>query len=299
MLHSRALIALFFCLSTIAFAQELCRVCRQPVLKGYRVGGAAYCQQHWQNALPKCANCGIAITGEYRAVGPSLIPYCHACSSAHPGCYLCAAPSDPRTGGLALPDGRSLCGRDRQTAVFDLKRARELYTLAVQEVVAALGPQMALKVPVKDVQLVDVPQLLHLSKGQYQPTAVKSGHILGLTQLVLKSRGNERWTEPATIYLLNGVPEERIVTVSAHEYAHAWHAERHPRYQQTSPEMREGFAEWVAYKVAQHARRTNQTAVLEQPNGSIYYSGLRKYLDLEARVGTSGVIRHALSATDI
>ncbi len=263
------------------------------------MGDAAYCQQHWQSALPKCTNCGVAITGEYRAVGPNLIPYCQACTSTHPACYLCAAPSDPKTGGARLPDGRSLCGRDRQTAVFKPERARELFALAIREVIAALGPQMALKAPVKEVKLVDVPQLLRLSQGKYQPTAVNSGHILGLTQLVLKSRGQERWTEPATVYLLNGVPEERLITVSAHEYAHAWHAERHPHYNQTSPEMREGFAEWVAYKVAQHTRRTNQTAVLEQPTSSIYYSGLRKYLDLESRVGTAGVIRQALSATDI
>ena len=158
---------------------------------------------------------------------------------------------------------------------------------------------MVLRVPIKDVHLVDVPQLVRLSQGQYQPSAVTSGNILGLAQLVLKSRGDKRWTEPATIYLLNGVPEERLVTVSAHEYAHAWHAERHPHYSQTSPEMREGFAEWVAYKVAQQARRVTQTATLEQPTSSIYYSGLRKFLDLERRVGVAGVLDYALTATDI
>lgn len=300
MLHARALAALALLLFSLgALAQDLCAVCRQPVFQGYRVDNKTYCSQHWQSALPHCANCGSPITSEYKAVGAERIPFCSSCVSRHPACFLCASPADPKNAAMQLPDGRQLCGRDRQTAVFSPQRARELFVIATSEVVSALGPRMALKVPVRDVKLVDVPGLVTASRGQYQSASVAGGRILGLTQLVLKSRGSERWTEPATVYLLNGVPEERFVTVSAHEYTHAWHGENHPRYSETSPEMREGFAEWVAYKVAQHARRTQQTALLNLPIPSIYYTGLKKYLDLERRVGVEGVLRHATSATSI
>lgn len=300
MLHSKALVALTILFLALGpHAQELCQVCRQPISNGYRVGNSAYCAEHWQNGLPQCSNCGISITGEYKAVGPDRIPFCQNCMTSHPACYLCASPADPKTGGQKLPDGRHLCGLDRQTAVFSAQRAREMFDLAIREVTAALGPRMALKKPVKEVRLVDVPGLVTVSQGLYQPASVASGKVLGLTQLMLKSRGQERWTEPATVYLLNGVPEERFVTVSAHEYAHAWHAENHPQYSQTTPEMREGFAEWVAYKVAQHTRRTRQTATLNQPAPTIYYTGLRKFLELERKVGAAGVLHHATTATDI
>ncbi len=300
MLHQRTIATFTILLLALGLqAQELCQVCRQPIINGYRVGSSSYCAEHWRSALPQCSNCGTSITGEYKAVGPDRIPFCQTCMTSHPACYLCASPADPKTGGQKLSDGRHLCGRDGQTAVFTPQRAHQLFGLATQEVISALGVQMTLKKPVKEIRLVDVPGLVAVSQGQYQPVSVASGKILGLTQLVLKSRGQERWTEPATVYLLNGVPEERFVTVSAHEYAHVWHAENHSEYSRTSPEMREGFAEWVAYKVAQHARRTSQTAILEQPVQTIYYTGLRKFLDLERKVGAAGVLKHATTATSI
>lgn len=302
MLHSRALafaLLLGLLSSAAAWAEPVCQVCRQVVLNGFRVNDATYCSEHWEDALPSCANCHSPITEAYKIIGIEETPFCDPCMSRFPSCYFCYAPVDPQSGGKTLPDGRKLCGKDVKEAVFSAPRARQLYDLSVHEVIAALGPRLKLKTPVKEIHLVDVAGLVKASEGSYHTAAVASGRLLGLTRLVFKTRGQERWTEPPAIYLLDGVPSERFVTVCAHEYAHAWHAEYHPNYRSLSQEMREGFAEWVAYRSAQHARRNSQTATLLLPTSNIYYSGLQKFLALESKIGVEGVLKYAVTASSI
>lgn len=232
-------------------------------------------------------------------VGVGQTPVCLTCLERHAPCFLCAAPADASTGGGQLADGRPICGTDRQTAVFQQQQAKEIFAQASREVREALGVSLALKVPIKEVKLVNVPDLLALARGQYEESALVSGRVLGLTTLVLKRKEERRWTEPATVHLLSGVPAERMLTVAAHEYAHVWQAENHPHYSATTPELREGFAEWVAYKVAQHTRRQTQMAVLDFPVDGLYYEGLTRLLELESRLGAAGVLRHAVTATSL
>jgi hypothetical protein len=274
-----------------------CVTCGQQVTRGYQIEGEVYCQDHYRLALPHCSNCGAEIRGDYRVVGVSAQPVCLNCVGSHASCFLCASPADTTTGGGALADGRPICGTDRKAAVFSQERARELFQQAAGEVAQALGVALTLKVPVKEVRLVDVPGLIEVSKGQYQKSTLMSGRVLGLTTLILKSKGARRWTEPATVHLLSGVPAERMLTVCAHEYAHVWHAENHPNYSATTAEMREGFAEWVAYKVSQHSQRQSQMAVLDYPSDGLYYEGLSKYLELERKSGVAGALKHAVTAT--
>ncbi len=276
-----------------------CIVCQRNVRQGYQIAGEVYCTDHYKQALPHCANCGREIHGDYRVVSVEAKPMCLICVKSFPPCFLCATPADPAKGGTKLADGRPICGPDRATSVSTSEQAAVLFRQAAEEVQAALGPEMKLKVPVKEVRLADVPALIAASKGQYQRSSLMSGRVLGLTTLVLKARGEKRWTEPAIVHLLSGVPAERMLTVCAHEYAHVWHAENHPNYGKTSAEMREGFAEWVAYKVTQRTQRLRQTAMLEYPAAGPYYEGLQKYLALEKRLGVEGVLRHALTATSL
>jgi hypothetical protein len=276
-----------------------CAICGKAIVKGYRIDGTIYCEQHWRLMVPHCANCGQPISGDYKVVGMAHLPICLTCSRSYPPCFLCGAPADPARKGTLLDDGRAICGSDRKTAVFDEAKATTLFQQASHEVEETLGAVMSLRVPPRAVHLVDVPEMVTASRGQYQKSMLMSGRVLGLTTLILKSRGGRHWTEPATVNLLRGIPAERLLTVCAHEYAHVWHAENHINYARTTPEMREGFAEWVAYKVSQHSQRERQVAVLDYPNDGLYYQSLCKFRQLEARVGVAGVLKHALTANDI
>jgi aminopeptidase N len=47
-----------------------------------------------------------------------------------------------------------------------------------------------------------------------------------------------------------------VIRVTAHEYAHAWQGENCPLLD--DPLLREGFAEWVAYRVLEYYRLDRQ-----------------------------------------
>jgi hypothetical protein len=53
--------------------------------------------------------------------------------------------------------------------------------------------------------------------------------------------------------------------------------------------VREGFAEWAAYKTLQTMGATKKMALMKQQNG-LYGEGLRQMLELEQRNGSPGVI---------
>ena len=292
---------LLFVLATPSVASEdfRCTVCHQVVATGYEVNGKFYCKPHLSNALPKCHNCGAAIQGNYVAVTHKQYPVCMSCRENLPKCFVCTLPADDQRGGGSLSDGRSICQEHLIKAVTKRKDAQRIYRQARGEVRRVLGDEMALKQPVKAVELVGLTELKQVGRESSHQSGLESGRVLGITSISFISQGEERWIEPSTIHLLNYVPAGRMVAVAAHEYAHVWHAENHRDYSKTKPILREGFAEWVAYKVAQSFRRQDQMKIMNNPNGGVYYQGLQKFLELERQRGVLGVLNFAKNATTI
>jgi hypothetical protein len=101
-------------------------------------------------------------------------------------------------------------------------------------------------------------------------------------------RGHRR-----VMYVLSGLPRILFVQTVAHEWAHAWQGENCPLLR--DPLVREGFAEWVAYKTLQAMGAVKKMALIEQGNG-LYGEGVRRMLQVEKRQGMPGVLafcRHA------
>lgn len=63
--------------------------------------------------------------------------------------------------------------------------------------------------------------------------------------------------------------------------------------------MVEGFAEWVAFRVAMKYGRLEVARGMKNPAMGHYYTGLMKYLALEKKVGARGVLEHAKTQTKI
>src|SRR6266545_118387 len=156
--------------------------------------------------------------------------------------------------------------------------ARQLYDETVAAVAAQLG--LALRVGV-EFRLVDAPTLTNIrAEGSGEHTADEK--TLGLYQRQGRLRA---------IYLLYGLPKLLFRTVVAHEYAHAWQAESCPLLEDDS--LREGFAEWVAYR---HLLYLGCTRAAQRMLASShpYRPLLEQVLALEERVGPAGVLQHIL-----
>jgi hypothetical protein len=89
------------------------------------------------------------------------------------------------------------------------------------------------------------------------------------------------------IYVEYGLPRIFFSEVVAHEYAHAWQAENAPLL--ADAELREGFAEWVAYKVMESwgCRLRLERFRARQ---DLYGAGLRRVLGWEAAGGVDEVL---------
>lgn len=299
-LHQRlALVVFLFLLSVPLLAQGLvCTVCGQQVMQGHRVDGKVYCPEHLDAAFPKCSNCGVPIRGRFYTVSSEKLTICQECHSKFKECYLCLRPVDTNRGGKLLADGRAICAVDVKTGVTNSQSAKRIFYQAQSEVLKTFGPRLRLKKPIESVRLVDAKELNKVKSNRVKGTP-SGRQTYGVASMMVVHSGGKRQIESATIYLLNYIPKETMLPVSAHEYAHVWHAENHQNYQDLSPEMHEGFAQWVAYKTTEKYGRTKELESLSNPDGGVYYTGLQKFLQLERRWGVDGVLRYATEATTI
>jgi hypothetical protein len=179
-----------------------------------------------------------------------------------------------------LPDGRRICPRCHQTAVYDPAHARALFEYTTRVVVGQLGLKLNVGA---DFTLVDAQHLQRLAEevdaGPHdEADTMLAGKIVGL----FIHKGRQR-----VMYALSGLPQILLLQTMAHEWAHAWQGENCPLLQNAL--VREGFAEWAAYKTLQVMGAVKKMALMEQQNG-LYGEGLRKMLELERRDGAPGVL---------
>jgi hypothetical protein len=224
-----------------------------------------------------CAACGVLLSSGYFYLRDREERYCSACIAGRPRCDACSAPVGDQH--WVLHDGRVLCARCHGTAVYDAAVAGRLYSETVGAVVVQLG--LTLRVGV-EFRLVDAPALARVrasADAQHDPAE----KTLGLYQREGRLRA---------IYILYGLPKLAFRTVVAHEYAHAWQGETCPLLE--DDRLREGFAEWVAYR---HLLYIGCTKAAQRMLASAhpYRPLLEQVLELEQRVGPSGVVEHLLA----
>lgn len=176
---------------------------------------------------------------------------------------------------VPLPDGRHICPVCAQTAVTDPRVAQEYFAHTVAFIIGHLGLDLRVGA---DFTLVDAQHLQRLI-AETPPSSVETpGRVTGL----FLRRGSRR-----VLAVLSGLPRVLFIQTVAHEWAHAWSGENCPLLDE--PLMREGFAEWVAYKTL-HAMGEEKAAAQMLRRDGIYGEGLRRVRQLEEQYGPAGVL---------
>jgi hypothetical protein len=225
----------------------------------------------------QCAACGDTLVGHYYVLRDRPERYCERCIQTRPRCASCGAPVAVQH--WRLHDGRLQCSRCHATAIYDPAIARQIYDETVVAIVAQL--QLQLKYPVA-FRLVDAPTF-----EQLRTDDIPASHgdlILGMYRRI----GAQR-----VIYMLYGLPRMTFRLTVAHEYAHAWQAENCPLL--TNEALREGFAEWVAYRHLLYlgcSRAARQLRTTPHP----YLPYLESMLAIDAHGGPTSVIHTMLTA---
>ena len=219
-----------------------CRVCGLPMASAPTGPAAelicATCAQY----TPRCLTCGKVIVGRYFEINGAG-PYCQRCHKERPPCDVCGAPVGEKV--WQLSDGRLACDRCHATAVYTPEVGQEVYAEVMALVAGTLG--LRLNIPT-GLALVDRNQLMEIIRQQKGIGLDDPEHTLG----IYARRGIRRG-----IYIQTGLPRLLLLQVAAHEYGHAWQGENCPLLNDLLE--REGFAEWVAFKVLQARNEANRS----------------------------------------
>jgi hypothetical protein len=248
-----------------------CTVCRIPIHPAASQDGV--CPSCLTRA-PICASCGRRIYGHYYRNGANGAVYCEACFKGLPRCDICGGLVGQ--GGYRLHDGRHICADCHATAIYDSARAGELYGRAMDVMARELGLQLSLP---PSLHLVDRDQMLALLTQSRDEDTSHPELVFGL----FVRRGRKR-----AIYVEYGLPQILMIEVLAHELAHAWQGENCPLLRDAL--VREGFAEWVAYRVLIALGAVKKAALMEQ-RADLYGQGLRLMLAQEKQFGPANVLR--------
>lgn len=234
-----------------------------------------YCRQNKPHTceaiLLYCILCGHLIIGEYLLVSGKG-PYCQNCVRQRAACDVCGVPVG--AGHQILSDGRRICGLCHQTAVYDPIKANTVYEQVRGIITQKLG--ITLNVPTV-LMLVGRDQLSEILRQAHHSTDDVT-HLLG----IYRRHGRKR-----AIYVQSGLPRLLLMQVIAHEWGHAWQMENAPLLRKL--QSKEGFAEWVAYKVMAVVGAREMLARMENRQ-DVYGRGLRDVLALEREGGENGVL---------
>ena len=97
--------------------------------------------------------------------------------------------------------------------------------------------------------------------------------------------------EEETIFIITGIAEDRAWITLAHELTHFWQKQNCPNPQALV--LVEGFAEWTAYKLAEHHGLERAMLSMRRNVAEPYHTGLHALLGLEQKLGVQGVVHLA------
>ena len=237
------------------------------------------CEECYNERL-RCAACDAHVGTRAVLLEGETHVYCRPCFEQRPRCDTCSRPVGAHY--WTRTDGRKLCDRCQSTAVSDPAQAYALYRRVRADLARWLG-----------ISLRVTCQLKLVSRYQLDEMITKSS----LCHLDADSRERcfglfVREGKHRAIFVEYGLPRIVLMEVMAHEFAHAWQSENCRRDQH--PEIQEGFAEWVAYKLLEGlgCRRRCERMLRRD---DLYGRGLRKMLKLENQGGQALVFRQVMS----
>ncbi len=234
----------------------------------------------------------------------SLLHACNACSAAGVGCGLCNTPAALLTlptaqqvfiGALRV-DNDYRCRFCNARAVSDNPTANPLYQ-NVHTWIGTTANGLNLT-PTRPPLTLSTRTFLNGRNGVVAAPInnnVAPSHTLGFCAFV--------WTGQTiterNIYIERRLTRVMFMATAAHELTHAWQYEQGLQGRQT-PQIREGFPEWVAYRflellAAQHtedeAEARRYMAQLSTNQDPVYGAGLQQFITAFGTGGQAGFAR--------
>ena len=260
----------------------VCDVCGKRFKEGFISGDKNYCSRAClETTFRECTHChrrepkGIVL-------GENIF-ICEYCKEL-PSCAACQMPLDKFA--KELDDGRSLCRSCAREAIFSQSEAESLMTQLRQTLADKfkMGTDHAIK-----FELCNRTELKKESQGDGEREL--GLFIFNHSTLTFFGRPI-RNKEDYRILILNGQPPDFFRSVGAHELAHDWMEENLPHID--DPQIREGFAEFVAWAFAKSEKLDRIPWRMEYNTDEIYGDGFRKVRDMMGDARTASKWKNIL-----
>ena len=266
-----------------------CSVCSRRIRGGYMTSGnKIFCSQKcYESQLPQCTICGKRSAAGALAADNSFFA-CPECLKK-PRCFACQIPTD----GRRLADGRVICPKCAESAVSDEGEARGCFQLVRNDLKHKLG--IGTEHPIRFF-LIDQETLHRKSRGE-SGVVTEQGLFEYLAEMktVVKrdllgrkvSEEEKKTSERFHVYVLEGLPKERMEYVMAHELGHDWLVTYFPGIR--DPAVREGFAEYVGWLYNRLHGRDELNRRIESNTDPVYGQGFRMVKAIADKEGFEGL----------
>lgn len=250
---------------------ETCRRCGLP-RTGWLDGADGVCTR-CVSAAPRCTSCGLPILDTYWTIEGADGRYCDRCRRDGHECGACGAPVSQGV----YRAGRFFCSSCAPRLLVSRASYDELY----ERMLVLARDRLGLALDRPPALIVESPQELQgaLENAPDGLCGLYERDGLGRTR----------------IRILSNLTEARAAAVLAHELAHAWQARHCPESQGTR--LREGFAEWVAWKLLEGWDGADRERKTIRRRTDDYGHGFRTFAALEERTGVEGAIWYARVAS--
>ncbi|HUT81315.1 MAG TPA: hypothetical protein VMZ29_08945 [Candidatus Bathyarchaeia archaeon] len=252
---------------------ERCNMCGIPSQFLFTVHDKKICYS-CQEKAKRCSACGLPIVGRYFSYKTQEGIFCENCEHLAPHCDACGRPVGLQY--LEISDGRKICNECQRSAITTEEQLAELIATAISGL-ADLGLKL-----VHDINYRLISKKLLDRRINESGAAVTAGRNLGLFQ---------RKDDKITIYLQSHLPIQMALGTLCHELAHVWQSENSINKNQPVY-IREGFCEWVSYKILQKCGYHGQ-AELILSRDDLYGLGFKKFLEYEKKNGLKNLIEWA------
>ncbi len=321
------LLLLLFPFLLFAAGRMKCAWCGRKIAPGrayYSLKNKNYCSRSCadrslERSLPQCSVCGGKIRGAYLSSGDKIfcsrkcyesqLPQCTVCGKRSaagalaadnsffacpdclkkPRCFACQIPTD----GRRLADGRVICPKCAESAVSDEGEARGCFQLVRNDLKHKLG--IGTEHPIRFF-LIDQETLHRKSRGE-SGVVTEQGLFEYLAEMktVVKrdllgrkvSEEEKKTSERFHVYVLEGLPKERMEYVMAHELGHDWLVTYFPGIR--DPAVREGFAEYVGWLYNRLHGRDELNRRIESNTDPVYGQGFRMVKAIADKEGFEGL----------
>ena len=298
--------------------RPVCFCCSRPAFEAAAADGSRTVCVYCEANFPRCHECRQLVYTDCLTYGDKT--FCSQCAERYPLCLDCgeAVKEGPECGTCGGPvracggccrlislrwhvcDGWWYCPECFWEAMclcqFCLESALDgICEECAQDRVGDINALSSLLNEVRDfcaeelgLEVTQPFQLRLAERREDMPRRGSDTYILGRSVVGL-------WDPSARqIWLGKDYPVWFAAAVLAHEFTHVWQWQHCPRQ---SPDLMEGFASWVEWRVAHHLGRTTFAENLFRTLCPVYGRGLRRCLRLEEQVGGPALVERMKSLT--